>query len=144
MTATAMVGMCLASPAVPSESVGLLAEFRILPALTDLTMMQLFTGWQPTTFTFGLCAADTLATPEIQTNGHDASTALQHNRWRYTGLSSFKTVGQCERKSTPLIKPPPPTGTNTASSSCEGSCASSSKAVVPCPPAIYIQEQHSI
>ena len=144
MTATAMVEMCLASPAVPSESVGLLSEFRILPALTDLTMMQLFSGWQPTTFTFGLYAADTLATPETQTNDHDTSTALRHNRWRYTGLSSLKTVGQCERKSKPLIKPPPPTGTKTASSSCEGSCASSSKATVPCPPAIYNQEQHSV
>lgn len=65
-------------PAVPSDSVVLLGVFKILPADTDLAMMELFSGWHPTIFTFGLSAASTLATPTIQ--GDNALMSLHSKR----------------------------------------------------------------
>ena len=55
-----------ALPAVPSDRVLRLGSFTTMPAFIDLAMMQLFSGWHPTTFTFGLCAASTLAMPTVQ------------------------------------------------------------------------------
>ena len=58
-----------ARPAVPSDRVLRLGSFTTMPAFIDLAMMQLFSGWHPTTFTFGLCAASTLAMPTVQSEG---------------------------------------------------------------------------
>ena len=55
-----------ARPAVPSDRVLRLGSFTTMPAFIDLAMMQLFSGWHPTTFTFGLCAASTLAMPTVR------------------------------------------------------------------------------
>ena len=72
-------------PAVPSDRVLRLGSFTTMPAFIDLAMMQLFSGWHPTTFTSGLCAASTLAMPAVQ-----SENALAGSK---SALSAIQVIG---------------------------------------------------